>query len=389
MIQETKTMTSTDALFELPEEIELFRASARSFAQREVAPLVADAEKNAAFPVELFKRAGDQGLLGLQFGTQWGGSDAGLLPDMIFREEVSRVCAGIAAGLGIQGQIGTAYLARHGSDEQKERWLRPAIAGDLITAWGLTEPDAGSDVRALRTRVHRDGDTFVMNGRKTFITNGPIAGVIGVVAKQDDDRFAVFMVEATDPGYSVERTLEKLGCRSSQVGELVFENVRLDESRRLSPPEGSSIEAILDVLIRGRVLIAAAAIGVASSAFDLGLAYAKQREAFGRPIGRFQEILMKFAEADARLAAARLLTYRAAHLVDVRATLPIRECAHAKLFASETALWVVDQMMRVFGGMGFMQEAPIERLYRDVRYFQIVEGTTEIQHRILAKELGL
>jgi len=186
-----------------------------------------------------------------------------------------------------------------------------------------------------------------------------------------------------------KRTLEKLGCRSSQVGELVFDDVRLDESRRISPPEGSEIEEILDVLIRGRVLIAAASLGVATAAFDLGLAYAKERTAFGRKIGGFQEISMKFAEADARIAAARLLTYRAAVLCDTRSEVPVRECAHAKLVASETALWVVDQMMRVFGGMGFMRDSPIERLYRDVRYFQIVEGTTEIQHRILAKALGL
>lgn len=378
-----------ERLFQLPSEVEDFRSSARAFAERDVAPLAEHAEQTGTFPLELFKRAGDLGLLGLQFDSEWGGSEAGLLPDMIFREEVSRVCAGIAAGLGIQGQIGTAYLARHGSVEQKDRWLRPALAGELITAWAVTEPDAGSDVRSIRTSVRKDGDSFLLNGRKTFITNGPIAGAIGVVAKQEDDQFAVFVVEAGDEGYNCERTLEKLGCRSSQVGELVFDNVRLDESRRLSPPEGSTVGAILDVLIRGRVLIAAASLGVAGAAFDLGLAYAKQREAFGRPIGRFQEISMKFAEADARIAAARLLTYRAAHLCDVRAEVPIRECAQAKLIASETAIWVVDQMMRVFGGFGFMREAPIERLYRDVRYFQIVEGTTEIQHRILAKELGL
>ncbi|EAR23697.1 butyryl-CoA dehydrogenase [marine actinobacterium PHSC20C1] len=385
----TTSAQETEGLFQLPTEVEEFRQSARAFAEREVAPLVDEAERTSTFPVQLFKRAGDLGLLGLQFDPEWGGAGAGLLPDLIFREEVSRVCAGIAAGLGIQGQIGTAYLARHGSSEQKDRWLRPALAGDLITAWALTEPDAGSDVRAIRTRVSRDGDTFILNGRKTFITNGPTAGAIGVVARQSDDRFAVFVVEAGDEGFECERVLEKLGCRSSQVGELVFDNVRLDESRRLSPPEGSSIEAILDVLIRGRVLIAAASLGVASAAFDMGLAYAKEREAFGRPIGRFQEISMKFAEADARIAAARLLTYRAAHLCDTRDAVPIRECAQAKLIASETALWVVDQMMRVFGGMGFMRGSPIERLYRDVRYFQIVEGTTEIQHRILAKELGL
>lgn len=381
--------SGADTLFKLPPEIEEFRATARAFAERDVAPLVDVAEDSATFPVQLFKRAGDLGLLGLQFDSEWGGSDAGLLPDMIFREEVSRVCAGIAAGLGIQGQIGTAYLAKHGSAEQKDRWLRPALAGDLITAWAVTEPDAGSDVRSIRTRVTPDGNGFVLNGRKTFITNGPMAGAIGVVAKQENDRFAVFIVESGDEGYECERTLEKLGCRSSQVGELVFENVRLDESRRLSPPDGSTIDEILDVLIRGRVLIAAASLGVAEAAFDLGLAYAKQREAFGRPIGRFQEISMKFAEADARIAAARLLTYRAAHLCDVSERIPVRECAQAKLIASETAVSVVDQMMRVFGGIGFMREAPIERLYRDVRYFQIVEGTTEIQHRILAKELGL
>lgn len=383
-------MSGTESMFDLPAEVASFREVVKRFGEREVEPLVDEAEENETFPVELFRKAGNEGLLGLQFSTKYGGAETGLLPDLVVREELSYVCAGLSAGLGIQGQIGTAYLAKFGSDEQCERWLSGALAGEIVTAWAVTEPDAGSDVRGISTKARRDGDGWVLNGRKTYITNGPIADIIGVVARlEDSDRFGVFVVERDDEGYVCERAMKKLGLRSSQVGELLFDDVRLDDDRRLSPDGGSSVQDILDVLIKGRVLIAGASIGVAQRAFDLALVYANQRHAFGRPIGRFQEISMKFAEADTDLQAARMLTYRAAHLCDVRDEIPIRECAHAKLFASEMAVRVVDQMIRVFGGMGFMREVPIERLYRDVRYFPIVEGTTEIQHRILSKELGL
>ena len=246
---------------------------------------------------------------------------------------------------------------------------------------------------ACGTRARREDDgSWVVSGRKTFITNGPIADAIAVVARIEgtDDCYGVFVVLRSDERYACERTLSKLGCLSSEVGELVFADVRLAPDRMLSPEGGGALEDVLDVLIRGRVLVAASALGLARRAFDLGLEYARQRHAFGRPIGRFQDISMKFAEASARIRAAELITYdTAARFDDGGGEAPVLECSQAKLFAAETAVWVVDQMMRVFGGAGFMRESLIERLYRDARFFTIVEGTAEIQHWIIASRLGL
>jgi alkylation response protein AidB-like acyl-CoA dehydrogenase len=382
-------MVATILTARLDPELEELRDAARSFAVREIDPLVEQAERKERFPRELFGIAGRHGFIGAHYPVGVGGGGGGIRAAMVIREEFSYSSVGISSGLGHQDHVGTAYLNRFGSPQQIERWLKPALAGDLVIAMAVTEPDAGSDVRRMRSRARRDGDGWIVSGRKTFITNGPIADAIAVVARLDDDRFGVFVVLREDVGYHCERTLAKLGCRSSEVGELVFDDVRISDDRRLSPEEGSPLEDVLDVLIRGRVLVAASALGLARRAFDISLEYARTRQAFGRPIGRFQEISMKFAEASTMIRAAHLLTYSTGELFDTNERAPVLECSQAKLFAAETAVFVVDQMMRVFGGAGFMEETPIERLYRDARFFTIVEGTAEIQHRIIASQFGL
>lgn len=374
----------------LSPELEELRKAARSFADREIDPLVEEAERSERFPQQLFRAAGRNDFIGTHYPLEVGGGGGGIMAAMVIREEFSYSSVGISSGLGHQDHVGTAYLNRFGSQEQIDRWLKPALAGDFVIAMAVTEPDAGSDVRRMRTRARREDGEWIVSGRKTFITNGPIADAIVVVARlKGDDRFGVFVVLRGDVGYQCERTLAKMGCRSSEVGELVFDDVRIPDGRRLSPEGGSSLDDVLDVLIRGRVLVAASAIGLARRAFDVGLEYAKTRQAFGRPIGRFQEISMKFAEASTMIRAAHLLAYSTGELFEQSDQAPILECSQAKLFAAETAVSVVDQMMRVFGGMGFMQETVIERLYRDARFFTIVEGTSEIQHRIIASQLGL
>lgn len=374
----------------LGSDLDELRRSARSFAVREIDPLIEEAEHTEHFPLQLFPAAGRNDFIGTHYPVEVGGGGGGIMAAMVIREEFSYSSVGISSGLGHQDHVGTAYLNRFGTPEQIDRWLRPALAGDFIIAMAITEPDAGSDVRRMRTRARPEGDDWVISGRKTFITNGPIADAIVVVARlESTDRFGVFVVHRGDVGYQCERSLLKMGCRSSEVGELVFDDVRVQDSRRLSPQGGSSIDDVLDVLIRGRVLVAASALGLARRAFDVGMDYAKAREAFGRPIGRFQEISMKFAEASTMIRAAHLLTYSTGELFGQSDDTPVLECSQAKLFAAETAVSVVDQMMRVFGGMGFMQETVIERLYRDARFFTIVEGTAEIQHRIIASQLGL
>lgn len=376
----------------LSPELDELRAVGRAFAKREIEPISEAAEREERFPLRLFELAGRNGFIGSHYPEEVGGGGGTIASAMVLREEFSYSSVGISSGLGHQDHVGTAYLHRFGDAAQIDRWLRPALAGQFVIAMAVTEPDAGSDVRRMRTRARRLEDgAWVVTGRKTFITNGPIANGIAVVARIDctDDRFGVFVVERGDPGFECERTLPKLGCRSSEVGELVFDDVTLPADRMLSPEGGSFLADVLDVLVRGRVLVAASALGLARRAFDEGLAYAKQRHAFGKPISRFQEISMKFAEASTRIRAAELLTYDTAALFDERSEVPELECSQAKLLAAETAVWVVDQMMRVFGGAGFMSESLIGRLYRDARFFTIVEGTAEIQHRIIARHLGL
>ncbi|EAR23682.1 acyl-CoA dehydrogenase (acd-9) [marine actinobacterium PHSC20C1] len=379
------------SLGSLGTDLDELRQVARAFADREIESRVDEAESAEHFPTELFRLAGANGFIGSHYPVDVGGGGGGIAAAMVLREEFSYSSVGISSGLGHQDHVGTAYLHRFGSPEQIDRWLRPALAGEFVIAMAVTEPDAGSDVRRMRSKARREGNEWVITGRKTFITNGPLADGIAIVVRLADttDRFGVFVVLRGDPGYQCERTLGKMGCNSSEVGELVFDDVRVGPDRMLSPEGGSSLEDVLDVLVRGRVLVAASALGLARRAFDVGMEYAKQREAFGRPIGRFQEISMKFADASTAIRAAHLITYDTAALLERDSTVPVLECSQAKLFASETAVMVVDQMMRVFGGAGFMQSSVIERLYRDARFFTIVEGTVEIQHRIISSHLGL
>jgi len=374
----------------LNEELDELRKAARAFALREIAPRVDAAERAEKFPRDLFTSAGEQGFIGTHYPVTVGGGGGDLRTALVIREEFSYVSVGLSSGLGHQDHVGTAYLHKFGSAQQHDRWLRPALAGEFIIAMAITEPDGGSDVRSMRTTARRTADGWTISGRKTFITNGPLADGVAVTARiAETDRYGVFIVLQSDPGFVSERTFHKLGCRSSEVGELVFDNVTVPDDRRLSPPEGGMLADILDVLIVGRAIIAASAVGLARRAIDLGMSYARTRHAFGRPIAAHQEISMKFARASAMLRAAELLAYHAAQSYASTGVVPVLECSQAKLVAAETAVEITDQMMRVFGGIGYMAEAEIERLYRDVRFFTVVEGTAEIQHRIIASELDL
>lgn len=371
-------------------DLEQRRLSARDFARRQILPRVPQAEATETFPRELFEIAGSAGFIGTHYPTAVGGGGADLRAAMVVREEFSYLSVGISSGLGHQDHVGTAYLHRFGSPEQKAQWLRPALAGRVVIAMAITEPDAGSDVRRMRTSARRTDSGWRISGRKTFITNGPLADAIVVTARlEDSDRFGVFIVRRGDAGYACERKFAKLGCRSSEVGELVFDDVHVADDRRLSPEAGSPLSDILDVLIVGRLLVAASALGLARRAIDLGLERATSRRTFGEVIARRQEISMKFARATTRLRAAELLAYHAATSYAQTGVVPVLECSQAKLFAAELACDVTDQMMRVFGGAGFLPESEIERLYRDARFFTIVEGTAEIQHRIIAAQLGI
>ncbi len=376
--------------FELPEELQMFRESARDFARREIAPLVEEAERAERTPRELFRKAGAAGLLGIRYPEELGGSGASVLAEAILREELGYVCSGIAAALSVSSHLGTYPIFAFGNDDQRRRYLVPALSGDAVSAFGLTEPNAGSDVRGIQTKAARHDGGWVLNGTKTFITNAPIADYLIVVAYTDPgagiDGMALFVVETGSEGISVNR-IKKMGNLSSEIGEVVLNDVFVPEDSCLGGERGA-FKKVMKTLNIGRVVVSGGAVGVAQAALDAAVDYAKQRSAFGRPIGDYQGISFPLARAKAQIDAARLAVWRAAWLFDEGRD-PVQETSVAKLLAGEAAVDVTDTAIRVFGGYGYMREYPIERHYRDARYFAIVEGTQEIHQRVIARELGL
>jgi alkylation response protein AidB-like acyl-CoA dehydrogenase len=376
--------------FDLPEELQMFRESAREFARREVAPLVEEAERTERTPRDLFYKAGEAGLLGIRYPEELGGSGAGVLAEAILREELGYVCSGIAAALSVSSHLGTYPIYAFGNDEQRKRYLVPALKGEIVTAFGLTEPNAGSDVRGIQAKATKDDDGWVLNGTKTFITNAPIADYVIVVAYTDPsagiDGMALFAVDMALEGVSVNR-IKKMGNLSSEIGEVVLQDVRVPHDSCLGGERGA-FKKVMKTLNIGRVVVSGGAIGVAQAALDGAVEYAKDRTAFGQTIGSFQGVSFPLAKAKATIEAARLAVWRAAWLFDQDRD-PVEETSIAKLLAGEAALDVTDKAIRVFGGYGYMREYPIERHYRDARYFAIVEGTQEIHQRVIARQLGL
>jgi alkylation response protein AidB-like acyl-CoA dehydrogenase len=376
--------------FELPEELQMFRESARDFARREIAPLVEEAEQTERTPRDLFYKAGAAGLLGIRYPEELGGSGASVLAEAILREELGSVCSGIAAALSVSSHLGTYPIYAFGDDEQRRRYLVPALKGEAISAFGLTEPNAGSDVRGIQAKATRHDDGWVLSGTKTFITNAPIADFVIIVAYTDPsagiDGMALFVVEMATEGVSVNR-IKKMGNLSSEIGEVVLQDVFVPHEACLGGERGA-FKKVMKTLNIGRVVVSGGAIGVAQAALDGAVDYAKQRSAFGQTIGSYQGVSFPLAKAKAEIDAARLAVWRAAWLFDQERD-PIEETSVAKLLAGEAALSVTDKAIRVFGGYGYMREYPIERYYRDARYFAIVEGTQEIHQRVIARQLGL
>jgi butyryl-CoA dehydrogenase len=376
--------------FELSDELQQFRAAAREFAQRELAPRVEEAERTERTPLDLFQAAGAAGFLGIRYPEELGGSGASCLAEVILREELGYVCSGLAAALSVSSHLGTYPIYAFGTKEQKETYLVPALRGEKISAFGLTEPNAGSDVRGIRTRAVKGDGGWVLNGTKTFITNAPIADYVIVVAYTDPDAgidgMALFVVETGLGGVSINR-IKKMGNLSSEIAEVVLQDVSVPEDACLGGDRGA-FTRVMTTLNIGRVVVSGGALGVAQAALDAAVRHAKDREAFGRSIGSFQGVSFPLARSHAQIEATRLAVYRAATMWDEGRD-PVRETSVAKYLAGETVVSVTDRAMRVFGGYGYMREYPIERLYRDARYFAIVEGTQEIHLRVIARQLGL
>jgi alkylation response protein AidB-like acyl-CoA dehydrogenase len=376
--------------FELTEHHRLLRQSVRDFARAEITPHAQRWDKEERFPLELVPRLAAMGLLGIRIPEEYGGSGMDTLSYAICVEEIARADGSIALTVASHNGLGTGHVLTFGSDELKRRYLPKAASGEWLAAWALTEPGSGSDSAALRTTARRDGDSWVINGTKTFITQGSVGGFCVVLARTNPDvpkqrGITAFVVEHGTPGFSASKHLLKLGCRASDTAELTLEEVRVSDAQRVGEVD-QGFSDTMRILDRGRISIAAMALGLGYGALERALAYAKDRKAFGKPIANFQAIQWMLADAKTELDAAALLTYRAAWLADQGRT-HTQEAAMAKLFASEASTRACNSAIQIHGGYGYVREFDVERHLRDAKLCEIGEGTSEVQRIVIAKHV--
>lgn len=374
----------------LREDQRVFQETFRKFAEKEIAPLVPEAEETETFPLELFPKMGELGYLCPRYDERYGGAGIDKVTEVLMREELSRISQGIASTWSAHSHLGTFPIYHWGSEEQKQKYLVPAIRGEKIFAFGLTEPNAGSDVKAIETTARREGDFYIINGRKIFITNGNICDYLTLIAYTDKNQgyrgISIFIVEKGTCGFIVTRKLKKEGVRSSETAELLFEDCRIPQENRIG--EEGSFYKVMETLNEGRIGVAGNCVGMARGAYEAACKYAQERVQFGRPIAKFQAIAFKLADMAVEIEAARLLVWYAAWLMDAGHN-PIREASMAKLFASEVAVRVTREAMQIHGGYGQMREFPVGRFHRDALVYVVGEGTSEIQRQIIAKQMGL
>jgi hypothetical protein len=375
--------------FELSEEQRLLRKTVRDFAEAELAPHTREWDEKQEFPRAVFARLGELGLAGACWAEEYGGSGLGTLDWALVMEELARVDAGVALSLAAHHGLCSAHIHLVGSAEQKKRFLPPLASGQKVGCWGLTEPGSGSDAGGMRTTARRDGDHFVIDGSKNFITNGRIADTAVVMAVTDraagKKGISAIVVERGTKGFRSGRKEDKLGVRSSDTSELVFEDCRVPAANLLGQ-EGMGFVDTLRILDKGRIAIAAFSLGIAQAALEASLRYARERRQFGHAIADFQAIQFKVAEMAVKVDAARLLTWRAATLADRGAT-HTAESSMAKLFASESAVEVALEAVQLHGGYGYIKEYPVERHLRDAKLGTIGEGTSEVQRLVIARLL--
>jgi alkylation response protein AidB-like acyl-CoA dehydrogenase len=372
--------------FIFTDEHEQLRDSIHAFVTKELRPHAEEWEETT-FPNWVFNRMGELGFLGLDKPEEYGGQGGDYYTALVLAEElVHSECGGLAMGVAVHTDMAMPPILAFGTEEQKQEWVVPAIAGEKILCLGITEPDAGSDVAGIKTRAVRDGDEWVINGSKTFITNGHRADVIVLVSKTGDSH-SLFLVPMDAPGVIREEKLRKLGMHASDTALLAFQDVRVPSTALLGE-EGKGFYHIMWELQGERLIGAAGCVASAQKAFDKTLQYAMERHAFGRPIGKFQAIRHKFADMATKIEAARQLVYMTAHRT-VSGEYPVREISMAKLYASRVAFEVADECLQIHGGAGYMKEYGIERLWRDVRLNRIGAGTDEIMLEVIGKSYGL
>lgn len=375
------------------EEHELLRKAVRSFVKKEVSPFVEEWEAAGEFPRELFNRMGELGYLGIKFPEEYGGGGADVIADAVMLEEMAKCGAiGVAAGIFAQTAIALTPIWKYGNDEQKRKYLVPGITGEKIAALGITEANTGSDVAAIRTTARREGDHYVLNGSKMFITNGVRADYLVVAAKTDPTAarhqgISLFVVEADSAGYSVGKKLKKLGWRSSDTAELIFDDVHVPAANLLGE-ENKGFRYIMQNFQWERITLALLSVSLAELALEHAIRYAKTRTQFGQPLQHFQVIKHKLVDMATSIESARHLTYHALYLY-ANGEDALTETTMAKALAGEMVNEVTDAALQIHGGNGYMMEFPVQRFWRDARLSSIGGGTTEIMNEILVKRMGL
>ncbi len=376
--------------FELTEEQKMIQRMVREFAEQEIAPYAAERDRTGEFPLETFHKMGELGLMGIPFPEEYGGSGGDTVSYAIAVEEVARACGGTGLSYAAHISLGCSPFYYFGTEEQKKKYLVPLAQGKSMGSFGLTEPNAGSDAGGTQTTAVKQGDQWVLNGTKVFITNASYADVVVVTAVTDKNLgsrgISAFIVPTNSEGFRIGTVYEKLGLNASNTAEIIMEDVRIPEENILGK-ENEGYKQFLITLDGGRISIAAMAIGIARAAYEASMQYAKERKQFGQSISKFQAIQFKLADMATHIELARNLTLKAAWLKDQGKPFK-KEAAMAKLYASEMATRVCDQAVQIHGGYGYMKEFPVERHYRDIKLCEIGEGTSEVQRLVIAKEIG-
>lgn len=367
----------------------MIRKMVRDFGEKEVKGIAAEIDETSEFPWDVIKKMGELGLMGMNIEEKYGGPGLDAVSYAIAVEEMSRACGTVGFTMAAHNSLCTAHIDLAGNEEQKMKYLPGLATGKVMGAWGLTEPGAGSDASSLQTTAVQEGDEWILNGRKIFITNGHVAETFVVLASTDREKKArgitAFIIEKDTPGFSLGKKEDKMGLRASPTSELIMEDCRIPNENLLGEKDDGFIGA-LKILDGGRISIAAMALGIAQSALDESIAYSKERVQFGKSISEFQAIQWMLADMATEIEAARFLTYQAANLKDrkVRFT---KESAMAKLYASEVGMRATTKAIQIFGGYGFTKDYPVERMFRDVKLCEIGEGTSEIQRLVIARQL--
>ena len=384
------------ALYPLNEEQKMIRDAARDFAQNEILPIAAEFDESGEFPHKTIKKMGEMGFMGIEISEEYGGAGMDTLAYVLALEEICKADASHGVIMSVNNSLYCHGIMKFGTEELKKKYVVPIASGKAIGAYSLTEPQSGSDAGTMKTRATRDGDFYVLNGRKSWVTSGPVADYFVVFVMTNPDKkqkgVSAFLVEGNTPGLTRGKKEPKLGIRASATSELIFENCRVPAENLLGN-EGEGFKIAMTVLDAGRIGIATQALGIAEAAYEAAKHYAATREAFGHAIGTFQGTGFKIADMKTRIEASRLLIYNAALAKEKSKKDGGRyslEASMAKLFASETAMYVTHQSVQIHGGMGYSKELPVERYFRDAKITEIYEGTSEIQRLVISRsELGL